>query len=161
MIIRTDTPTDYSRIDDVVKSAFPGPDEAGLINRLRANGDIVISLVAVEDGLVVGHVLFSRMEAPFKALGLGPASVAPERQRNGIGSALVKEGIKRAADNGWQGIFVLGDPKFYQRFGFNEAAATGFSSPYAGPHFMALSLNVELPVKTGRVAYPPAFAALG
>jgi len=97
------------------------------------------------------------MTGPFRALGLGPLSVKPSRQRRGIGSQLIREGLDRARDAGWQGVFVLGEPKYYSRFGFDSALASGFMSRYSGPHLMAVALGVELPATEGIVEYPPAF----
>lgn len=120
----------------------------------------MIALVGVELGTVVGHVLLSRMVAPFRALGLAPVAVAPSRQREGIGSALIHAALREAGKDGWQGVFVLGDPAFYCRFGFASALASGFTSVYAGPYLMALALDPPLPVTTGMIDYAPAFAAL-
>jgi putative acetyltransferase len=145
----------------VVQAAFGQPAEAELVDRLRADGDSVISLVAVEKGQVVGHVLFSQLAAPFRALALAPVSVLPERQNAGIGSQLIRAGLERAAQDGWQGTFVLGEPEYYGRFGFDAVLARGFASPYRGQYFMAQALNGELPTTEGRVDHAPAFVALG
>ena len=159
--IRDEKPEDVAAIRAVVEAAFPAPAEADLVGRLRADGDSIISLVAVDDGLVVGHVLFSKLTAPFPALGLAPVSVLPGRQNAGIGSRLIRAGLERAVRDGWQGVFVLGEPEYYGRFGFDADIAKGFASPYAGPYFMALALDGELPATVGRIGHAPAFAALG
>jgi putative acetyltransferase len=161
MIIRREEPTDVSAIRNIVEAAFPTPAEAKLVDRLRSDGDSIISMVALESGVVVGHVLLSKMAAPFPALGLGPVAVAPDQQRKGIGSSLVRSALMEAEKEGWQGVFVLGDPTLYQKFGFDPALARDFASAYAGPHLMALSFNVPLPVATGKIDYAPAFAMLG
>lgn len=161
MMIRPELSADVRRIYDVTQSAFPTPDEAELVNRLRADGDSIISLVAVEADRIIGHAVFSKMEAPFKALGLGPVSVVPEAQGAGVGSALINAGIELARAKGLQCIFCLGDPNYYQRFGFSVSQASDFASPYVGPHFMALFLDAGLSVRQGPVAYAPAFGALG
>jgi putative acetyltransferase len=93
---------------------------------------------------------------------LGPVAVWPERQRSGVGSQLIREGIARSEAAGWLGIFVLGNPAFYRRFGFDAGKASGFISPYAGPHWMALPLGrSELPTSTGSIQHAPAFAKPG
>jgi putative acetyltransferase len=161
MLIRDEGPADAPAIRAVVEAAFGQSLEADLIDRLRADGDAAVSLVAIDGGAVVGHVLLSRMAAPFRALGLAPVAVAPNRQRSGIGSRLVRAGLDRARDGEWQGVFVLGDPAYYRRFGFDPARAKGFASPYAGPHLMALALDGDLPATEGRIDYAPAFGALG
>lgn len=131
--------------------------EAELVEELRRAGDSAISLVAEEDGEIVGHVLLSKMEAPFRALALAPVSVGPGRQRCGIGSALIRSAVNRAREEGWAAIFVLGEPSYYERFGFDAAAAAGFTSPYAGEHFMVLALGAALPVKSGELRHARAF----
>jgi putative acetyltransferase len=162
MIVRSETRSDFAAIRIVEEVAFGQSAEAQLVEDLRAAGDSVFSLVAVDDGTVVGHVLFSRMKAPFPALALGPVAVLPEYRRTGFGSRLIREGIARSEAAGWLGIFVLGDPAFYRRFGFDVGKASGFISPYAGPHLMALPLGRnELPADTGSMQHAPAFTKLG
>jgi putative acetyltransferase len=160
MIIRDEAGGDLEAVYRVVDAAFGQPDEARLVQALHAAGDVVVSLVAEEDGAVVGHVLLSKMSAPFRALALAPVSVAPARQNSGIGSALVRALIERAGLAGYEAIFVLGEPAYYARFGFDLALAAGFSSPYAGEHFMALALSPPLPTLTGALRHAPAFEAL-
>jgi putative acetyltransferase len=151
VIIRDERQADLDTIHELVAAAFQRPDEAVLIDRLRSTRGCIISLVAVEGHEIVGHILFSRMTAPFRALGLGPVSVKPSHQRAGIGSLLIRTGLDRARDAGWQGVFALGDTKFYGRFGFDPALARGFVSRYSGSHFMALALGAELPARGGDV----------
>jgi putative acetyltransferase len=162
MIIRSEAPDDVAAIRIVEETAFGQSAEAQLVDDLRAAGDSVFSLVAVDDDTVVGHALFSRMKAPFPALALGPVAVLHKYQRTGTGSRLIRQGIARSEATGWQGIFVLGDPAFYRRFGFDVGKASGFVSPYAGPHLMALPLGGnELPITAGCIQHAPAFAKLG
>ncbi|HMK89165.1 MAG TPA: N-acetyltransferase [Methylocystis sp.] len=160
MIIRREEPADISAIRQIVEAAFPTSAEARLVDRLRSDGEAVISMVAFESGVVVGHTMLSKMAAPFRALGLGPVAVVPDQQRKGIGGSLVRSALKEAEQEGWQGVFVLGDPALYRKFGFDPALASGFASPYAGPHLMALSFKGPLPVATGKIDYAPAFAML-
>ena len=162
MIVRLEAPGNVVAIRVVEEEAFGRSAEAQLVDDLRAAGDSVFSLVAVDDETVVGHALFSRMKAPFPALALGPVAVLPEYRRTGFGSRLIRQGIARSEAAGWLGIFVLGDPAFYRRFGFDVGKASGFISPYAGPHLMALPLGRnELPTSTGSIQHAPAFAKLG
>src|SRR5882757_5174664 len=107
MIIRSEEPADRSVVRAAIEAAFPTPAEAQLVDQLRADGDAEISLVAVDDDVVVGHVMFSRMTAEFRALGLGPVAVLPTRQRSGVGSLLVKRGLARAGADRWKMVFVL------------------------------------------------------
>jgi putative acetyltransferase len=161
MDIRDEHETDSAEIGQLLAAAFGGADEARLVERLRRDGDAVLALVALAGGAIVGHVVFSVMTAPFRGLALAPLAVLPSAQRTGIGSALVEAGIERARQAGWQAVFVLGDPAYYGRFGFRADLAEGFSSPYAGPHLMALATAGRLPVLTGPISHAPAFAGLG
>lgn len=159
-VIRAERADDREAVRAVTAAAFESVAEADLVERLHADGDAEIALVAEAEGRLVGHILFSRMAAPFRALGLAPVSVAPERQGNGIGSALIRAGLARAREQGWEAVFVLGDPAYYGRFGFTAAAAGPFRCAYSGPHLMALPLGTAMPAG-GDIAYAPAFAALG
>lgn len=162
MIIRPQTEDDIGAIHRLHRAAFETKAEADLVDRLRADGDAVFSLIARSGAEIAGHAMFSRMRAPFPALGLAPVSVSKDFRRQGIAAALIEDGLARAAEAGWQGIFVLGDPAYYTRFGFSAGTASGFQSPYAGPYLMARPLGARvLPETRGRVEYAPAFAALG
>ena len=160
MIIRAAEATDHPAIRDVLLAAFPSPDEARLVEQLRADGDAVIELAAAIGNRIVGHILFSPVDAPIRALALAPVAVAPDRQRRGIGSALIDAGHELAREQDWQAIFVVGEPEYYRRFGYDAALAAGFAGPYSGPHFMALALGGALPATTGEVRHARAFAAL-
>jgi putative acetyltransferase len=162
MNFRDESLDDHKAVRHLHLTSFPGAGEADLVDQLRGDRDAVISLVAIEGRVLTGHVMFSRMVAPFRALGLGPVAVLPDWRRTGIAAALIQDGIKRATNEGWAGIFVFGAPNYYRRFGFQPKHAEGFESPYAGPHLMALPLNNdELPTRSGRLDHAPAFAALG
>lgn len=139
--------------------------EADLVDQLVADGVAVVSIVAEDNG-IVGHVLLSRMnvvadERALDALGLAPVAVVPDRQREGIGSALVEAAVREAKSAGTQMLFLLGEPGFYGRFGFTAVAAKPFDSPYAGPYFQALPLVDLPPVRSGIAKYAPAFDDLG
>lgn len=144
---------------DLVNAAFGQQAEARLIDDLNAAGDLVLALVAEDAGLVVGHVALSRLKSPDRAVALAPLSVVPQAQGRGIGSALIREALAQARDMGEFIVFVLGDPAYYQRFGFTRAAATDFPCVYAGPFFMACLL-ADRPVAGTEVIYADAFANL-
>ena len=113
--------------------------------------------------LSLGHALYIGIGAYVSALLWLNFGVSPWiGVFAGVAAAMIRDGLARAAAAGWQGVFVVGDPAYYGRFGFDAAAACGFVSPYAGPHFMLLRLDPtpDLP-RRGAVAYAPAFAALG
>ena len=145
MQIRDERAGDRDAIHNLHAASFPTQAEAILVDRLREAGDIAISLVAEEESRIIGHVLFSPMTAPFRALGLAPVAVAEGSRRRGIAAQLIAEGLARAKTTGWEGVFVLGEPRYYGRFGFSVEAAAGFASPYAGPYFMALARCLILP----------------
>ncbi|MCB4768866.1 N-acetyltransferase [Ancylobacter sp. Lp-2] len=160
MLIRDEKTREGAAIHALLRDSFDGPDEADLVTRLREAGDATLSLVAEDDGEIVGHVLLSPIAAAFPALALAPLAVDADRRAHGIGAALVRTAIARAEAMGWRALFVLGDPAYYRRFGFSTEQAAGFSSPYAGPHFMALPLGGDLPTTAGALRHAPAFAEL-
>lgn len=161
MLIAPAAAADMPQILQLVEHAFGQPDEAELVARLYGDGDASILLVARIDSELVGQVLLSPMQAPFRALGLAPLCVSPLVQRQGVGSALMRAAIAEARAQGWQGIFLLGDERYYSRFGFRADLAAGFDCVYAGPHFQLLPLESPLPATTGMVGYAPSFAGLG
>jgi putative acetyltransferase len=162
MEIRGETTVDIPAIRSLLTNAFPTGAEAELVDRLRDQGSAVFSLVAIVDGQLIGHAMFSQMDRPDDALGLAPVAVLADRRRKGSAAGLIREGLSRARADGWGSVFVLGDPDYYGRFGFETSSAVGFISAYAGPHLMALALRtVALAVREGELRYPPAFAALG
>ncbi len=163
MRIRPETEADRTAIDRVNRQAFGRDEEASLVRRLRDEGLVVVSLVAEQDGAVVGHLMLSwlptRVEGHLlRVVALAPVAVLPERQRQGIGSRLVEASIEAARALNVEAIIVLGHPRFYPRFGFSAAAAQGLSAPFSGEAFMALELVPgTLAGKAGSVHYPAAF----
>lgn len=169
MIIRNAIPADFVAIDEIIKAAFAASTmghngEANLARALYDDGDVVVSLIAEQDGQLVGHVLFSRMQVEadgntLRAAGLAPVSVVPDMQGRGVGSALIKAGLDQLAAEGFQISFVLGHVGYYQRFGYSAALAAPYASPFAGAHFMAVHLDSALALpQRGRADYAPAFA---
>ncbi len=161
--IRLARDEDRSAIRRVHESAFETDGEAKLVDALRADGSIVISLVAGIGGAVVGSVVYSRLLADGENVGataLAPVAVVPSRQRKGIGGALIGEAHRRLAAMNERLVIVLGDPAYYRRFGFSVEAARRFRTPYDGPYLMALDIAAAGAQIAGRITYPPAFAAL-
>jgi putative acetyltransferase len=150
-MLRSERPSDADAIRAVHDAAFPTTAEGELVDALRLAHHHIASLVCEQDGIIVGHVLFSYLDCPIRAVALGPVAVRPEYRRLGIASDLIHAGIDQCRVAGVQVILVLGAPEFYRRFGFSSAWGRWFSSPYAslGDAWMALPL---LPVA---VAYPP------
>ena len=165
--IRPETAADGDAIRRVLVAAFPSPVEADLVEALRAAGQLLISLVAQRDASLVGHIGFSpvRIETPNDTavgLGLAPVAVQPQHQRSGIGALLVLAGLQRARELGTRFVVVLGDPRYYQRFGFRAAEQWGIGNAYgAGEEFMALELIPGgIPRPAGMATYAPAFASV-
>ncbi len=164
--LRPGTPDDGPGVRLVHLQAFPTVTEADLVEQLERDGDAAASIVAIEDGQVVGHILFSRMLAeadgePLAAFGLAPISVLPARQGQGIGSRLVEAGLEAVEALGGEVVFVVGEPDYYGRFGFHASTAAPFESPYAGSYFQAKLLGGDRPVpQSGRADYAAAFAGL-
>lgn len=162
--IRCETRKDYSAIRAVNESAFGAPVEADLIDRLRQLARPMISLVAVVQHSVVGHIMFSPVtivEHPDKeVMGLGPMAVSPDHQHRGIGAALVREGLERVAELDVGAVVVLGHESYYPRFGFVPAGEFDIRCEFDAPleAFMAIELKPGyLKNRSGVVKYHQAF----
>ncbi len=165
-IVRAETAEDYTAVRQVNELAFGGSDEAVLVDKLRAVADPQILLVAVKDAQVVGHIFFSPVsieisDAAVLALGLAPMAVLPQYQRQGIGSQLVRQGLKECQRMGCTVVVVLGHPEYYPRFGFVPAKEKGLRCEYPVPDevFMVAELEPEaLAGRRGLVKYRPEFS---
>ncbi len=172
--IRREQVSDHARVYEIQKAAFGQDGEAHLVNTLRERARPFVSLVAVKGDDLVGHVLFSPVtieetsssenskEAPTFA-GLAPLAVTPETQSMGAGSALVRAGLQECARIGWQAVFLLGDPAYYSRFGFELAAEHGlrYESEAFDAGFQMIELVPDvLSECRGWVRYHEAFSDL-
>lgn len=166
MEIRPETPNDVTAVRGVNREAFDGVRESRLVDDLRDAGYARLSLVAEEDGRIVGHVMLSgaeirTKEGPVEALALGPVGVLPDRQGKGVGSALIRDALDRCAAAGHRIVVLLGHPDYYPRFGFSPELAKNLSSPYSGEAFMALELVPDaLSGVSGAFAFAPPFEAV-
>jgi putative acetyltransferase len=149
IVIRQEQPEDIAVIHQINEQAFGQRAEANLVDALRRNGKITLSLVADDNGRVVGHILFSSVvidaeEKQLRGVGLAPMAVSPERQNEGIGSRLVERGLQMLREAGHPFIVVLGHPDFYPRFGFIPASRFNVKSEYdvRDEVFMAMELQV-------------------
>ena len=165
MLIRAEKENDQDAVFAVNASAFETQAEATLVDVLREQAQPIVSLVAENQGNVVGHIMFSPIilsENPdLKVMGLAPMAVAPEHQRKGIGSALVRAGFEQCRHLGFVAVVVVGHTEYYPRFGFSPSSRFGIDSEYEVPEevFMAMELEPEaLSGKTGRVKYHNAFS---
>src|SRR5213594_5213203 len=144
--VRNQRPEDSAAIQKVHTKAFGGPSEAKLVRLISERKKALISLVAVSDDSVVGHILFSRVTidnvpAAFNGIGLAPVAVLPTFQRRGIGSKLIREGLERCKQARYDAVVVLGDPAYYSRLGFVRAADFGLQNEYCvHDEFMVLPL---------------------
>jgi putative acetyltransferase len=165
--IRAERSGDEEAIRQINDAAFKGDNESKLVDAIR-NSELFVpelSLVAVAEGKLIGHILLSIVyinsdEGEIPTLALAPMAVVPEQQNKRIGSMLVEEGLKKAKDQGFEHAVVLGHPEFYPRFGFVSASTKGIEAPFPVPDevFMAIELKEgSLDQIKGKIVYPPAF----
>lgn len=165
MHIRSEKPADHEAIFALNIAAFGQPGEAKLVDALRQQAMPFVSLVAVKDAAVVGHIAFSPVTLPdhadLKIMGLAPMAVASHCQRQGIGLALIKEGLAQCKALGYGAVVVLGHPGYYPRAGFVPAHNFGIRCVYDAPPeaFMLVELVPGyLQNASGTIAYHQAFA---
>ena len=162
MKIRRERLEDKEAIAVLIEAAFASAEhrdgtEAQIVDRLRSAGALTLSLVAEEGGEIVGHAAFSPVTIDGKStgwFGLGPVAVRPDRQRRGIGDALISEGLGQLVAYGAAGCVVLGELAYYGRFGFKADERLHYPGP-PPEYFQALAFGGAVPA--GTVAYHPAF----
>jgi putative acetyltransferase len=164
LIVKPEERADVPGIRRVVESAFETAFEADMVDALRQQARPIVSFVATLDDVVVGHILFSPLtlssQPDMAVMALAPVAVVPERQRQGIGSALVRAGIEECRHLGALAIVVIGHPEYYRRFGFVRASGFGLTSRYdvRDEAFMALELQPgALSGKAGAIHFHAAF----
>ena len=167
MKIRTEKLEDYQAIQHVNGEAFGGVDEAELVDQLRHNTlfNPELSLVAIDKGEVIGHILFFPIHIQdeknkYSSLALAPMSVLPKCQKKGIGSELVKVGFEKAKELGYTSVIVLGHPEYYPRFGFLPALQFDIQPPVKewSSAFFVKELECDaLAEVSGTVVYPAEF----
>ena len=162
-VIRLEQAGDQSQIRDLLEACFPGYGEADLVDQLRRDGDLVLSLAAEDEGVIVGYLAFSRLriedeEGANRAVALAPLAVYTEYQSQGLATRLIREGHACLAYMGEKLSIVLGEPGYYGRFGYSHRRAAHFASEYQSPYLMAISFGAA--PWEGRLIYPAAFAGL-
>ncbi len=165
LIIRQETHEDIAIIRYINEQAFDGIVEADIVEKLRYRGGLTISLVAMQDNEVVGHIAFSPVKvesehSSFEAIALAPMAILPSYQRKGIGSQLVRAGLEECRRLGYKAVVVLGHADYYPRFGFVPASTFNLKCEYQVPDeaFMALELSKgTLANVSGTVKYQPEF----
>lgn len=163
--IRSELPEDVEAIYSLNQEAFEGTAEANLVNNLRTSNAMILSLVAIKNNEIVGHIAFSPVtiesdQATVNAVGLAPMAVSPEFQRSGIGSQLIEEGLNRIRTAEHDLVVVLGHPEYYPRFGFVPAKKYGIRWEQDIPEeaFMIKELREgALKEVRGTVKYRPEF----
>ena len=166
MLIRQESRTDYRKIRELNDGAFGGSEESQLIDQLRSEGKVLLSLVAEEDGEIIGHILFSRIQiegsgTALPVVALAPMCVSSVHQRKGVGGALIQQGSRMLKQRGENAIFVVGHKGYYPKFGFSAEMARQFESEYSGDSFFAHELQPGWAEgKAGTVVYPEAFGRL-
>ena len=161
MIVRQEKREDIIEIHELTKEAFkPMPykngSEAPIIDQLRIDGDLTVSLVAVHEDQIFGHIAFSPVTLNGNSgwFGLGPVSVHPSRQKQGIGSQLINEGLKRIEQQGALGCVLIGNPAYYERFGFQSDGNLEYHDTPL-PYVQWLSFGERK--ANGLLKYAPAF----
>lgn len=163
-MIRKETTSDVEAIFNITKLAFKNHPyshntEQFIINALRAANALTVSLVAETDGKIVGHIAFSPVtfsDGSKNWYGLGPISVLPDYQKQGIGKSLVNEGIGLLKDLGAEGCLLVGDPNYYERFGFRSPNGLKHEG-VPQENFLALAFCNRVP--QGTVQFHSAFTA--
>ena len=168
MNIREEQASDINKIWTINSEAFDTAAEANLVNALRSSGCAYISLVAETEKKVVGHILFTPVELTgskdkLKIMGLAPMAVLSQYQNKGIGSKLVKAGLKQCKSLGYDAVVVLGHADYYPKFGFVPSVRYGIKSEYQVPDevFMIVELVPEsLKNHSGVIKYHEAFSSV-
>lgn len=165
--IRPETKEDFPAITQIIDAAFGQSSEGRLVENLRRNKKFItrLSLVALYRHERVGHVLFfpimiNNQRSEYESLALAPVAVLPERQRMGVGFALIRQGLTACREEGFRSVIVLGHPEYYPRFGFQKASRWKISAPFDVPDeaFMAIELEKDaLRNIQGVVQYPEEF----
>jgi putative acetyltransferase len=166
--IRRQAPGDESAVFDVVHQAFDKPDEAEAVDKIVARQGEDLALVALSDGHIVGHVLFSPMsvenyQGKAKITGLAPLAVHPDFQNQGVGKQLVNEGLRLVREAGFTAVVVLGSETYYGNLGFTPASEWGlaFSEGAFGDHFRIIVFDEQAIMDCrGAIHYVPEIETL-
>ncbi len=162
-VVRTEQSSDIESIYELNAAAFDGrTEEAELVDALRQDGDLLLSLVAVQEGEIVGHLAFSRVTVdagphPEGGVVLAPIGVRPDLQGREVGTRLIEAGLEHLRGRGESLVVVVGNPGYYTRFGFSVELGASYPNVYSGRHFMALVIG-DAAAPVGHVSYPEAFS---
>jgi putative acetyltransferase len=161
-VTQKESPEHYKAVNEILLACFESEAEAKLVIALRENGKAVLSLVALQNDEVVGHVMFTPVTtsppSEKRGLGLAPLAVKSQYQKQGIGSQLVREGLRLCKELGYDYVVLLGNPKYYQRFGFKKASSFGMQNEYGVDEpFMLIKLT-NCNIQNGLACYSPEFS---
>lgn len=164
LVIRPFEARDAEYVRWLLEEAFGNPGEAKLVEAIRAAGDDVLELVATHEQQIYGQILFSRLVVESKnrsadAVALAPLAVRPDKQRTGVGKALIESAHHLLKNAGEELSVVLGDPAYYGKFGYARRRAEKFESDYQGEYLQAFAFSPEAPIM-GRLVYAAAFTEL-
>jgi putative acetyltransferase len=163
LTVRPEEAKDIEQVRALVRASFPTDAESRLVDALRANSKAVISLVAVQDEQVLGHVLFSPVStsppAAATGIGLAPVAVLTAFQSQGIGAQLIREGLRHSQEMGYDFCVVLGDPRYYRRFGFEKASPLGLQNEYGADDAFMVIRFTDRALAPGLVRYADEFRA--
>ena len=167
MLVRPETEDDRGTVRALNVAAFDTPQEADLVDMLRDEARPIVSLVAEEDGAIVGHIMFSPVSLEghqsLQLMGLAPMAVSPSHQRRGIGSQLVDTGLEHCGNLNCVAVVVVGHPTYYPRFGFTPASEFEMVCEYDVPPEVFMALEIEpgaLNASSGTVRFHPAFGSV-
>jgi len=165
--IRQEIPEDQDRVYEIEAAAFGSRIQPDLVNVLRQSAKPMLSLISMLNGALVGHILFTPVTFDTDPAGLAcqlsPIAIDPRYQKRGIGGDLIREGLGRCQSLGWSSVFLVGNPIYYSRFGFQMAAPLGFSidGPH-NPYLQVIELQMgALKSLSGQVSFHPAFDLIG
>ncbi len=153
MIIRREESADIPKIRRVNKEAFETQMEADLVDALREDGAVVISLVAIDKSEIIGHILFTKVSLEgfdIPIIGIGPMAVLPEHQGKGVGTQLMKVGLEECELKNYEAVVVLGYQDYYTRFGFSPSIEYGIKSEYDVPPEVFMVKELKKGVLVGK-----------
>jgi putative acetyltransferase len=160
--IRNEETKDIEQVRAILRATFSTEAESKLVDALRTNSRAIISLVAVSNDQVLGHILFSPVSTTppnqVQGIGLAPVAVRPNVQSHGIGSQLIREGLCLSKELGYDYCVVLGNPRYYRRFGFEKASSFGAQNEYGvDDGFMVIQFSERITLH-GMIRYAPEFS---
>ncbi|MBC7139110.1 MAG: N-acetyltransferase [Defluviimonas sp.] len=151
---------DHMFVSILLQTAFERPQEARLVEALRAGDDLALELVAEQDGQLMGHIAFARLTAPEGWWALSPVCVMQSRQGRGLGGEIIRYGLDMCRQRHARAVVVVGGSSYYSRFGFSLKAAENLTTPYAREYTLLYPIAPGTAGASERLIYPAPFAGL-